>query len=228
MGQPACRRTRPAVPADAVEEPIQTHTQCECRKHSHRARSSAASWPVRGGNPANDARITILPTGTGGGFVGGMAGRGWDQPSLRVGLNGAWDQLKCPWTTETAHECTSIVGDVPVMMRCAISDFGCVPPFARAEADKVSISEARRRDESKTKLPSQIVAALRGAPRKAIGSLCPTRDERRRPRCRAGSALEPLIARTSRPTSSSRLRLTASLRKCLHASFQEKTVTDTR
>ena len=170
----------------------------------------------------------MLPTGTGGGFVRGMAGRGWDQPSPQVRLHGARDPLKCPWTTEPAHDCTSIVGDVPVMIWYAISDFWYPPPFARAEADKVSISEARRRDESKKKLPSQIVAALRGAPRKAVGSLCPTRDERRRPRCRAGSALEPLIARTSRPTSSSRLRLTVSLRKCLHASFQEKTVTVTR
>ena len=50
------------------------------------------------------------------------------------------------------------------------------------------ISEAHRRDESKKKLPSQIVAARRGAPRKAIGSRCPTRDERRRPRGRPGSA----------------------------------------
>ena len=141
----------------------------------------------------------------------GMAGRGWDQPSPQVRLHGARDPLKCPWTTEAAHDCTSIVGGVPVMTTSAISDFACAPPFARAATDKVAISEACRRDESKKKLPSQIAAALRGAPRKAIGSLCPTRDERRRPRCRAGSALEPLIARTSRPTSSSRLRLTVSL-----------------
>ena len=40
-------------------------------------------------------------------------------------------------------------------------------------------------------------SALRGAPpRKAIDSRCPTRDERRRPRGRPGSALEPLIARS--------------------------------
>ena len=97
---------------------------------------------------------------------------------------------------EAAHDCTSIIGGVPVMTLSAISDFMSTPPLARGETDKVAISEARRRDESKKKLPSQIVAALRGAPRKAVGSLCPTRDERRRPRCRAGSALEPLIART--------------------------------
>ena len=45
---------------------------------------------------------------------------------------------------EAAHDCMSIVGGVPVMMTCAISDFWCVPAFARAEAEEVAISEARR------------------------------------------------------------------------------------
>ena len=60
---------------------MQRRSQWQCQEHHHGARRSAATWPLRGGNPANDARSTRLPNGTGGGVVRGMAGRGWDQPS---------------------------------------------------------------------------------------------------------------------------------------------------